>query len=407
MTSTPNPGEQEQTSRLGIALPLALSLVAVAATSLAVWLYVEGARDGESVAGREPAVSLPMPPLASVPAALLDLPTAPAEAAPAATAEPEAQPLAEPAAEQAEVSTPAPPEADLEAEPPLRVPAPPPPPQLASLPRAADALPRAPDPELIEETPIGPLPRISVDGRAPWRVYARPFDDDDRRPRIAVVLSSLGLSSAATEAAIQGLPGGVTLAFQPYARNLQHWIQLSRAAGHEVILNLPMEPLNYPDNDPGPQALFTALSPEENIERLHWALSRVTGYVGVTNHMGSRFTGSTEAMAPIVEALRQRGLLLLDSRTTASSIAASLAARQGVPRAINDRFIDADEISRDSIDAHLAEVERIAQEVGASVVIGQPYPVTIERLRVWLEDLEERGIVLAPVSAVVDLQADR
>ncbi|MFQ5971988.1 MAG: divergent polysaccharide deacetylase family protein [Alphaproteobacteria bacterium] len=407
MTSKPSPGEQAQTSRFWIALPLVLSLVAAAASGLAVWLYVEGSEEGEGVAGRGPAVSLPMPPLASVPAALLESTTAPAESAPAAPAQLEVPAPDEPAPERAEAGPPTASPADRKAEQPIRTPAPPLPPQLASLPPTADALPPAPDPELIEETPLGPLPRISVDGRVPWQVYARPFDRDDRRPRVAVVLSSLGLSSAATEAAIQGLPGGVTLAFQPYARNLQHWIQLSRAAGHEVILNLPMEPLDYPDSDPGPQALFTALSPEENIERLHWALSRVTGYVGVTNHMGSRFTGSSEAMVPIVEALRRRGLLFLDSRTTASSIAASLAKRQGVPRAINDRFIDADEISRDSIDAHLVDVERIAQEVGVSVVIGQPYPVTIERLRVWLDGLEERGIVLAPVSAVVDLQADR
>ena len=139
-------------------------------------------------------------------------------------------------------------------------------------------------------SPDGLLPKICVDGRRPWQVYARPFNNSEPRPRVAIVLSGLGLSSAATESAIQGLPGGVTLAFHPYADNLQQWINLARAAGHEVLINLPLEPLDYPKDDPGPQALFTAFKPVENIERLNWALSRVTGYTGVSTHMGSRFT---------------------------------------------------------------------------------------------------------------------
>lgn len=283
-------------------------------------------------------------------------------------------------------------------------------PQLALLPGATGiggALAPAPDPALIERTPQGPLPRIGDDGRQPWRVYAKPFDANDARPRVAVVLSALGLSNAATEAAIQGLPGGVTLAFQPYADDLQNWIQLARAAGHEVLLHLPMEPVDYPANDPGPQALFTALTPQQNLARLEWALSRVSGYVGVTNHMGSRFTTSRSAMKPVIETLKDRGLLYVDTRASARSVGAALATEIGVPRALNDRFIDTGSVNRQTIDNHLAEAERIALETGLSVVIGQPYPVTLERLGVWLSGLEERGIALAPVSAVVNLQGDR
>ncbi len=280
-------------------------------------------------------------------------------------------------------------------------------PQLALLPGVSSALPPAPDPGLIERTPQGPLPRIGDDGRQPWRVYAKPFNAADARPRIAVVLSALGLSSAATEAAIQGLPGGVTLAFQPYADDLQNWIQLSRAAGHEVLLHLPMEPVDYPANDPGPQALFTALTPQQNLARLEWTLSRVSGYVGVTNHMGSRFTTSRSAMKPVIETLKERGLLYVDTRASARSVGAALATEIGVPRALNDRFIDTGSVNRETIDNHLAEAERIARETGLSVVVGQPYPVTLERLGVWLAGLEDRGIALAPISAVVNLQGDR
>ncbi len=287
-------------------------------------------------------------------------------------------------------------------QPPLPVPALPP---LAR--DSVGALAPAPDPGLVEQSADGLLPKIGADGRQPWQVYARPFDSNDSRPRIAIVLTSLGLSSAATESVIQGLPGGVTLAFQPYADNLQQWIHLSRAAGHEVLVNLPLEPLDYPTNDPGPQALFTAFEPAKNLERLNWALSRVTGYVGVSTHMGSRFTTSRESMMPIMQALRERGLLFLDTRSSARSVATSLATETGVPRAINDRFLDAREVSRATIDARLLEVERIAREAGVSVAVGQSYPVTIERIRAWVQTLESKGLVLAPVSAVVDVQTDR
>jgi polysaccharide deacetylase 2 family uncharacterized protein YibQ len=288
---------------------------------------------------------------------------------------------------------------------PVMPPAPPPLPPVGS--DDVGALAPVPDPGLVEQSPDGLLPKIGVDGRQPWQVYARPFNPNESRPRVAVLLTSLGLSSAATESAIQGLPGGVTLSFQPYADNLQQWINLARAAGHEVLLNLPLEPLDYPTNDPGPQALFTALEPVENLERLNWALSRVTGYVGVATHMGSRFTTSREAMQPILQVLRQRGLLLVDTRSSARSVATAMATELGVPRAINDRFLDAREVSRTTIDARLDEVERIAREVGVSVAVGQAYPVTIERLRAWTQTLEGKELALAPVSAIINLQTDR
>ncbi len=292
-------------------------------------------------------------------------------------------------------------------EPPAPEPARPTPQPAPAQPAPQVALAPAPDPALVEQSAFGPLPRIGADGREPWQVYARPFDTSDPRPRVAIVISGLGRSAAATEAAIQGLPGAVTLAFLPYGQNLQHLINLARAAGHEVLLNLPMEPIDYPINDPGPNTLLTALSIEQNQNRLNWVLGRVTGYVGVANHMGSRFTASEEAMEPVIDTLKSRGLLFLDSREASRSIGATLATKREVPRAIVDRFVDRREASRAVIDAHLSEVERKANEEGVALAMGQHYPVTIERLRVWIATLEEKGIALSPISAVVDLQEDR
>lgn len=257
----------------------------------------------------------------------------------------------------------------------------------------------APDPGLVEESQKGPLPAIGKDGREPWRVYARPFDHKDTRPRIAITINWLGLSGAATETAIQQLPGGVTLAFAPYAENLARWVELARAAGHEVLLNLPMEPLNYPANDPGPQTLLTSLSPARNLDRLEWTLSRGTGYVGVTNYMGSRFTTSAAALKPVLQALKGRGLLFLDSRSSSRSLVSEVAAELGLPWVENNRFLD-NQASRVAIDKELAALETMARVQGHAIGIGFPYPVTLERLAAWIPTLERKGFVLVPVSAV-------
>ncbi len=263
------------------------------------------------------------------------------------------------------------------------------------------AMPAAPDPALVEETRLGLLPRISPGGRKPWQAYARPFDASNRLPRIAIIINNLGHSGAATEAAIQRLPGAVTLAFAPYSKRLGQWIALARAAGHEVLLDLPMEPVRYPTRVRGAHTLLTSLTAEQNMSRLHWVLSRVTGYVGVVNQMGSRFTASEPHVLPVLMELRRRGLLFVDSRSALRSVAARVAADLGLPRAVNNRFIDSN-ASRDAIDARLSSLERIARKRGSAVGIGAPFPVTIDRLARWARGLDARKLTLAPISAVVD-----
>ncbi len=173
-----------------------------------------------------------------------------------------------------------------------------------------------------------------------------------------------------------------------------------------MLINLPMEPLNFPANDPGPQTLLTSLSEQQNLERLSWVLNRVNGYVGVSNHMGSRFTAQPEALKPVLQAINTRGLLFLDSRSTPRSVATKLAGEIGLPRAFNNRFID-QEAARVAIDARLGEIEKIARENGAAVAMGFPYPVTFERVLGWIPSLEAKGIALAPISAVANRQGDR
>jgi hypothetical protein len=260
------------------------------------------------------------------------------------------------------------------------------------------------DPALLQVSSRGALPIIGPDGRRPWKVYARPFTEPDNRPRLALIITGLGLSREATQAAI-GLPGEVTLSFTAYAPKLEDLVRAARLAGHEVLIDLPMEPSSYPADDPGPHTLITSLNPADNVARLEYLLGRSTGYVGVISQMGSKFTQEPEALRPILRALGERGLLFVDSRASTKSVAARLAAQLEVPRASNDQFLD-HEATRPAIDQAIATVENTARAAGVAVAVARPFPVTLERLATWLPLLIEHGIALAPVSAVANRQTD-
>ncbi len=262
-----------------------------------------------------------------------------------------------------------------------------------------------PDPTLLQETSRGALPIIGPDGREPWREYGRKTPPAGDMPRLAIIVTGLGLSSAATENAIK-LAKEVTLSFTPYGADLETDVAKTRGAGHEVLLDLPMEPISYPADDPGPHTLLTSLNPSDNIARLEWLLGRFKGYVGVINFMGSRFTVSPEALRPILHALKERGLMFVDSRSTSKSVAAGLAKQMALPRALNDRFLD-HEPTRGAIDQSFAEAEGTARARGVALVVARPFPVTLERLAAWLPMLESRGIEIVPVTALADIQANR
>jgi polysaccharide deacetylase 2 family uncharacterized protein YibQ len=265
-------------------------------------------------------------------------------------------------------------------------------------PVATDAA--AADPAAVQ---TAALPILPMDPNLPWRLYAAPFADGEPRPRIAIVFVSLGLSDGATEAIIQQLPGAVTLAFSPYSRKLPDWIARARAKGHEVLVELPMEPLNYPEDDPGPLALLDDRPIEDNVTRLDGILDRAEGAVGVAAQMGSRFTGDEALMGPILEALGKRGFLYVDNSTSPASVIPALSERIAVPIVINDHYLDT-EASRIAIDGRLQQIERIARSEGSAVAFAMPFPITIERLLAWIPTLEAKGFVLAPVTAVVGHQ---
>jgi len=239
--------------------------------------------------------------------------------------------------------------------------------------------------------PGGPLPIIAQDGRTPAQAYARPFTANGR-PKVSLVVGGLGLNARATRQAIETLRPEITLSFSVYAEGLQGWIDMARARGHEVLLEAPMEPVDYPDNDPGPYTLMADGQPPETVKRLEWILSRATGYFGLTNYLGSRFLASDPAYAAFASSVKGRGLAFIDDGS---------AARRGggMARATAERVID-DKLSGAAIDQQLLALEAGALQRGQALGSGFAYPVTLEKVALWANEVEQRGYQLAPASAL-------
>jgi len=268
----------------------------------------------------------------------------------------------------------------------------------------AVALASVPAKGLVEKTRMGFLPRIGKDGRRPSQIYARKLDADisgsSNRVRIAIFVGGMGLSVKGTNSAIKDLPEQVTLGFAPYGKNLQSWIKKARDHGHEVLLQIPMEPYDFPDNDPGPYTLLTSLSAAENLDRLKWLMTRFVGYAGVTNYMGAKFTAAPESLKDILAEFSKRGLVYIDNGTSQRSKAKQLGRVVGLGVSTADLLIDANP-SEAAIDNALSQLESIARQKGVAIGYASGLPITIKRIAEWSKSLESRGIVLVPVTATI------
>jgi polysaccharide deacetylase 2 family uncharacterized protein YibQ len=265
---------------------------------------------------------------------------------------------------------------------------------------APDEAKRAPvDTRLLDQSRHGAIPKIAPDGTRPSDVYARapqPGKNPDG-PRIAVIINGLGVGATGTGDALSKLPGPITLAFTPYGSDLENLVGRARADGHEILLQIPMEPFDYPDNDPGPQTLLTSLSPEQNVDRLYWLLSRFQGYVGITSFMGARFTASEPAISPVLREAAKRGLIYIDDGSSPRSLAGQIAGANKLPFAKADVVIDAAPTPAE-IDKALARAEAMAKERGLITVAGSALPVTIDRVSKWVKAAQARGINFVPIT---------
>ena len=338
-------------------------------------------------------------------------PAAPAAAATAAIPPAVAPPAAEPPKTADPSPAPAPPP-DKPAPSAAALPSlyPPPPPEKPKPPArtVAAATTDAPAPvqgraltpaALLEAGPYGPLPRIAPDGRLPWIINNSKFDHGTRKPRLAIILTGLGLNAQTTEDAIIRLPPEITLAFVPYAENLPRWIQLAREFGHEVLISLPMESEGAADTGLGPRVITSQAGAQENLDRLRWILSRSPGYVGVVTWEGEKFLGSGQQAIPVLQELALRGLLVVDSRQARSNIVQQQADLLGLPFAKSRGFLDSEQ-GVAALDRNLQQLEVITQRSGFGLAMAVAFPETVKRLVDWSKTVGQRGFVLAPITGV-------
>lgn len=273
---------------------------------------------------------------------------------------------------------------------------------------AAIKLNPAPDPRLVERTRFGILPRIGPDGARAAQVYARPASPTGAAPsgakplpRIALVVGGLGIGEAVTADAVAKLPAPVTLAFAPYGGDLERHVTRARDNGHEVMLQAPMEPFDYPDNDPGPHTLTARAPTQDNLDKLRWVMGRFTGYVGLVNFMGAKLTCDEAALAPVLREVSGRGLVFLDDGSSSRSVVTSVGASLKLATARADAVIDG--VPRpEAVDRELGRLEDLARERGLAVGSASALPLTVERIARWAKGLEARGIRLVPVSSAFE-----
>ena len=258
------------------------------------------------------------------------------------------------------------------------------------------------DPKLVEATRHGAIPKIGPDGVRPSARYARPRDlpaNKKDSPLISIVIGGLGIGASGTADAFAKLPATVTFALAPYGTDLEKLAERARADQHELLLQVPMEPFDYPDNDPGPQTLLTSLTSEQNVDRLHWLMSRFQGYVGLMSYMGARFTASEQGLAPVLRDTAQRGLIYVDDGSSSRSIAGQLAGAHNLPFARTDIVLDTVPTPVE-IDRALARLEMKARDSGVAVGFATAQPATIARIADWAKKVEARGIFLVPITMV-------
>jgi polysaccharide deacetylase 2 family uncharacterized protein YibQ len=238
-------------------------------------------------------------------------------------------------------------------------------------------------------------PRAEV---VPRLAYAVPTDAPPSVPALAIVIDDVGLDRTRAAKTIT-LPGPLTLSLMTYAPDLPTLAQKAREGGHELMAHVPMEPRS-PEENPGPRALRVTMDADAVRAALRGDLDHWQGYVGINNHMGSRFTGHAPGMTVVMNELKARGLFWLDSKTTTDSVGPTLAAKAGVPYLERDVFLD-NEQTAVAVRAQLQAAIDTAKARGTAVAIGHPHDVTIEALREILPQLRGKGVALVPITEVL------
>lgn len=262
-----------------------------------------------------------------------------------------------------------------------------------------------PNEDLVETTSYGKLPIVGPDGLRPMEQYARPWSGA-RGTRIAIVVGGLGLSQTGTQKAIRELPPEVTLAFASSGNSLPRWMQEARREGHEILLQIPLEPFEDPANEPGPHTLRTDFSAKRNLDELHRAMGQITNYTGIMNYMGGRFLADADAMEPVMRDLSARGLLFLDDGSSAQSLSGTIAGALDMPHAFADVQLDAT-LSRDAILRKLDELERIARRNGSAIGVASAFDESVQAIAEWYPEASQRGLEIVGVAALAEQKSQQ
>ncbi|MGV1986654.1 divergent polysaccharide deacetylase family protein [Agrobacterium sp. 22-221-1] len=260
-----------------------------------------------------------------------------------------------------------------------------------------------PNEELLEETAFGRLPVVGADGLRPMEQYARPWSGA-RGTRVAIVVGGLGLSQTGSQKAIRELPPEVTLGFAASGNSLQRWMQEARRQGHEILLQIPLEPFGYPGTNPGPDTLLAGDPAKVNIDRLHRSMAKITNYTGIMNYLGGRFLAEQAALEPVMRDIGKRGLLFLDDGSSAQSLSGGIAKAISAPQGFADILLDG-EVTEAAILRKLDELERIARRNGQAIGVASAFDESVAAISKWSREAGGRGIEIVGVSALVSGQA--
>lgn len=257
----------------------------------------------------------------------------------------------------------------------------------------------APNMQLVEEDDGRMLPKISSDDVAPWRYYARPYEMQDGKKAISVIVTGLGMDKDLSLAAVR-LPSAMSFAITPYTKSPDSWVRSMRAQGHEAYLMLPTQQSSYPLTDPGPQALQPTITPKENMEHLNWLLGRAVGYVGFLVPQDEVFfSAQADFIDPVVEELADRGLSVVFSQAKENVTLSDIMDRHDLVHTEAHIFI---RYGSDSVDIkqQLEAAEAVAEQAGHALVVIEASPVALQELEMWANSLENDGFYLLPASAL-------
>ncbi|MEE9313487.1 MAG: divergent polysaccharide deacetylase family protein [Rhizobiaceae bacterium] len=256
-----------------------------------------------------------------------------------------------------------------------------------------------PIPDLIERSEFGHLPRVSAGNIRPLDAYSQSSGMIGAN-RIAIVIGGLGLSQTGTQQAIEDLPASITLAFSPYGNSLHRWMQAAKKGGHEVVLQLPMEPLGYPAINPGAHTLNSKTTKGENLRNLRWSLGRMTNYPLVMNYLGAGMSNKPGAMRPILKEIRKRGLGYIDDGSIRASQVLNIAKDISLPHVRGAIVID--KVREEAkIRSNLRNLEALARQKGFALGSATAFPQSVAIVKAWAEEARKRGILIVPASNLI------